>query len=320
MKKFIKLLVSLLMFIFLIAGCSSQDSTDLNKTIKIGILRIDDSLPFLVAEKENLYEKYGVDVEIIPFGSAREKDLALEAGQIDGDMTDLVVTGLLKKGGTDVKVVSLAFGATPQEGRFCILAAPNNDINSPADLKDVPIAISNNTMIHYLADNMTQEVGLSKEDVQTQSIPDLKLRLDALLSGKDTQAALLPDPLASLAELQGAKVIIDDTKLETNLSQSVVIFREDVIKKYPEKVAAVMKAHQEGATLLNEEPENYRDFIVENSRIPQPLLESYPSPTYTPGSLPTEENIERVMNWMVEKDLLEKTYSYEELVTDQFIK
>lgn len=308
------------MFIFLIAGCSSQDSTDLNKTIKIGILRIDDSLPFLVAEKENLYEKYGVDVEIIPFGSAREKDLALEAGQIDGDMTDLVVTGLLKKGGTDVKVVSLAFGATPQEGRFCILAAPNNDINSPADLKDVPIAISNNTMIHYLADNMTQEVGLSKEDVQTQSIPDLKLRLDALLSGKDTQAALLPDPLASLAELQGAKVIIDDTKLETNLSQSVVIFREDVIKKYPEKVAAVMKAHQEGATLLNEEPENYRDFIVENSRIPQPLLESYPSPTYTPGSLPTEENIERVMNWMVEKDLLEKTYSYEELVTDQFIK
>lgn len=320
MKKFIKLLVPLLMFIFLIAGCSSQDSTDLNKTIKIGILRIDDSLPFLVAEKENLYEKYGVDVEIIPFGSAREKDLALEAGQIDGDMTDLVVTGLLKKGGTDVKVVSLAFGATPQEGRFCILAAPNNDINSPADLKDVPIAISNNTMIHYLADNMTQEVGLSKEDVQTQSIPDLKLRLDALLSGKDTQAALLPDPLASLAELQGAKVIIDDTKLETNLSQSVVIFREDVIEKYPEKVAAVMKAHQEGATLLNEEPENYRDFIVENSRIPQPLLESYPSPTYTPGSLPTEENIERVMNWMVEKDLLEKTYSYEELVTDQFIK
>lgn len=305
--------------LFLMVGCTNDANKEQEKTIKVGLLQIDDSLPFFVAEEEGLFEKYNVKVQLVPFSAARDKDIALEAGELDGVMTDLIVTALIKKGGTDVKVVSLALGATPEEGRFAILTAPNSDIDTLKELQDVPIAISNNTIIHYLAEKMFQTVGLDSGSIETQSIPDLKIRLDALLEGRDVKAALLPDPLATLAEQSGAKAIIDDTKLTNNLSQSVIVFREDILTSSRDDIINILKAHQEGAQLLNDYPEKYKELVVENAKIPESLTETYPTPTYTPGTLPTEEMVEDVMVWMVEKGLLKEGFSYGEIV-DQTLR
>lgn len=320
MKKFIGVVLVISILMFLVTGCDSKKpAAEEKKVLKIGVLLIDDSLPFFVAEAENLYEKNNVKVELIPFGSARDKDVALESGEIDGVLTDMVVAGLLKKGGTDVKIAALAFGVTPQEGRFVILASPQSNISQPEDLKGVPIAISNNTIIHYLADKMPLEAGLEKEDIKTQSIPDLNLRLEALVSGKDVEAAILPDPLATLAEKMGAKAIIDDTKLSKNLSQSVLIFREEVIKNNREKVAGLLLAYEEAGQKINKDPDKYYEIRMEKTRVPEPLRGSYPAPTYSPLAVPDAEMVENTMNWMVEKKLLEKPFTYEEMVDKSFI-
>lgn len=320
MKKFIGVVLVISILMFLVTGCDSKKpAAEEKKVLKIGVLLIDDSLPFFVAEAENLYEKNNVKVELIPFGSARDKDVALESGEIDGVLTDMVVAGLLKKGGTDVKIAALAFGVTPQEGRFVILASPQSNISQPEDLKGVPIAISNNTIIHYLADKMPLEAGLEKEDIKTQSIPDLNLRLEALVSGKDVEAAILPDPLATLAEKMGAKAIIDDTKLSKNLSQSVLIFREEVIKNNREKVAGLLLAYEEAGQKINKDPDKYYEIRMEKTRVPEPLRGSYPAPTYSPLAVPDAEMVENTMNWMVEKNLLEKPFTYEEMVDKSFI-
>jgi len=326
LRRWLKVSALILVFLLLITGCNIGTSGEPAKgkmesgPIKIGVLRIEDNLPFFVAEEENLFAKNNVKVELVSFNSARERDIALEAGEIHAELADLIAVGLMKKGGTDVKVVSLGLGVTPQEGRFAILAAPNSNIEKPEDLKGIPIAISNNTIIHYLAEKMPREVGFKPEDIKTQSIPDIKLRLDSLLEGKDVQAALLPDPLATLAEKMGAKVIIDDTKLNTNLSQTVILFRADTIKNQREDIKAVLKAYSEAAEKLNKKPEKYRALIVEKARIPKPLENSYPAPTYSPLTLPKEEMINRVMDWMVEKGLLEKAYSYNEIMDTSFLK
>ncbi|MGI6225979.1 MAG: ABC transporter substrate-binding protein [Peptococcales bacterium] len=321
MKFNTRFVVIILILMVFVTGCNLKKSENLEeRVLKIGVLQIDDSLPFFVAEAENLYNKHNVKVELIPFGSARDKDVALESGEIDGVLTDMIVTGLLKKGGTNVKITALAFGVTPEEGRFAILASPQSTISQPNDLKDVPIAISNNTIIHYLAEKMPLEAGLKKEDITTQSIPDLNIRLEALVSGKDVQAAILPDPLATLAEKMGAKVIIDDTKLNKNLSQSVLIFREEVIRNYRGKVVSLLKAFEEAGQMLNNNPEKYYEIRMEKTRVPEPLRGSYPAPTYSPLAVPDPEMVKDVMDWMVEKNLLGKPFSYEEIVDKSLIE
>ena len=49
----------------------------------------------------------------------------LQGGQLDVLMTDPVVAALSIKGGSDVRIVATALGATQEEGRFCFLGHGN---------------------------------------------------------------------------------------------------------------------------------------------------------------------------------------------------
>ncbi len=318
MRRIVSCLLVVLLLLSII-GCNKTGNNE-KVTLKLGMLSIEDNLPFFVAEKEGLFAGHGVQVQLVPFNSARDRDIALEAGEVQGELADLLAAALLKKGGTPVKVVSLGLGATPQEGRFAILSAPNSGITTPQQLKGVPVAISQNTIIHYLAEEMLKEAGITPSELSFQSIPDLKIRLDSLLSGKDVKAALLPDPLATLAEKSGAIVVIDDTKLKNNLSQTVILFREDTLKQYPESVKKILKAYEEAAEKLNRSPENYKELIIEKARIPKPLENSYTIPQYSPLVLPTPAMVERVMTWMQNKGLIDKAYSYEEIVAPGYLQ
>lgn len=83
--------------LMLTACQGSPSGSNDKKTYKIGVLRIDDSLPLYTAETEKLFAKHGVDVQVIEFSSAADKQKAMEAGELDGMMTDMIVTALLKK-------------------------------------------------------------------------------------------------------------------------------------------------------------------------------------------------------------------------------
>ena len=41
---------------------------------------------------------------------------------------------------------------------------------------------------------------------------------------------------------------------------------------------------------------------------------------FSKNTLPEEELVSRIENWMVDNQLLDKAYSYEELVDDSFVK
>lgn len=299
---------------------SQVNSSPIDPTIKLGMLPIEDNLPFFVAQNDGLFNKLGLKIELISFNSARERDIALEAGEIDGELADLVAVALIKKGGTKVKIVSLGLGVNPLEGRFVILAAPSSNITKPAQLANLPIAVSQHTIIHYLAEGMLAETGIPLSSVKLQNIPDLQVRLETLLAGTNVQVALLPDPLATLAESSGAHPIIDDTKLQVNLSQTVILFREETLEKKGTSVRKILQAYNEAAVYLNEKPAKYQDLIISKARIPKPLESTYKIPHFSKLSLPTPDMITRVMTWMVSKGLLAKPYSYEEIVAQGYLE
>ena len=72
--------------LMLTACQGSPSGSNDKKTYKIGVLRIDDSLPLYTAETEKLFAKHGVDVQVIEFSSAADQQKAMEAGELDGMM------------------------------------------------------------------------------------------------------------------------------------------------------------------------------------------------------------------------------------------
>lgn len=290
------------------------------ETLKIGLLKIDDSIPFYVAEQEGLFEKYGVNVELVSFGSGQAQATAIEADEIDGMMTDMVVQGLLLKGGTNLKVVSIAFGAAPEEGRFLVVSSPNSNILEPKDLLGANLAISTNTMMDFLVEQFETIYELDSDQINKVNMPNLMLRVEALIEGKDITAAILPDPLASYAVSSGANVVIDDTKVGLNLSQSVVAMTKDSLDNNTLEVEKMLKAYWEAMTLLNKNPDKYRELCLEAANVPSDISEVYPTPSYTPYLVPSEENVKRVSDWLLERELITNPYSYADIVDDKFIK
>lgn len=309
--------------IFLSGGCADRSRTEsfngnTEQTLKVGILPNEEILPVYVAEQEGIFEKLGLQVEIINFQSAAERDAALQAGAVDGVEGDLLAVALIRQGGTPVKAVSLAMGATPAEGRFALLAAPGSAIEVK-DLKGKQIAISQNTIIEYVADQMLLANGIDPKDVKKVNVAKMPLRVEMLLQNR-VAAAVLPDPLASYAELKGSRVLIDDTKMEDNISQSVFFFRDEVIKTKKDAINKFLRAYAEGARKVTENPERYRDLFNEKVQIPVELQKSYPVPTFSPLQLPSREDTQRVIDWLKAKELLKEPFSYEDLVTDEAIK
>ncbi len=318
--KVTKIIAASLLGMMMFTGCGGGEAKDNNanaEPLTVGLMRIDDSFPFYVAEKEGLFEKHNVAVELQNFSNARDLSTALQGGELDALMTDTVVTGLSIKGGADVRIVAMALGAVPEEGRFLVISAPDSGITGPEQLKGKEIAISNNTMMDYLIDQFEDELNLG--DLTTRSMPDLMLRTTTLLEG-GVDAAILPDPLAAFAVAEGANIVIDDTKLGENLSQSVVVVTKENIDDNRAQVEAMLAAYNEAIALINENPDKYRTFALECANVPEALAETYPTPTFTANCVPTEAQIARVNDWLVEKELLTEAYGYEQMVDDSFIK
>lgn len=289
-------------------------------TIRVGVLSIADSLPIFAAEQEGMFEAAGLDVEVFPFKSSSDQSKAIEAGEIDIAMNDMIVQSLMKKADTNTKVVSMAFGASPEEGRFVIVAAPNSGIASPEDLEGKRIAISTNTMMEYLVDQYASYYSLDTDFMELVNMPDLMLRVETLLAGKDIDAAILPDPLASFAIEKGGISVIDDTTLDENFSQSVYLVTDEFSTNHKKELDTFMTVLEDSMTDINENPDKYRALLLEKAKVPEALQDTYPMPTYSPGTVPTEQEVARLEAWMVEKKMIEKVYSYLDLVDTSYVK
>lgn len=323
--KWKKIMASALVGMVLLTGCGgsaagNEQNGEQGEPLKIGLLRIDDSFPFYVAEKEGLFEKHNVSVELQNFSNARDQSTALQGGELDVLMTDPVVTALSLKGGSDVRIVAMALGAVPEEGRFLIVSAPDSGITAPEQLEGKTLAISNNTMMDYLVEQYETTLGLDKAAISTVNMPDLMLRTTTLLEGKEIDAAILPDPLAAYAVAEGANVVIDDTQLGVNFSQSVVAVTTDAIDNNREAVANLLAAYNEAIEMINSNPEAYQAYALECANVPETLAETYPTPTFTANSIPGEADIALVNSWMVERGLLDAAYAYEDMVDSSFVQ
>lgn len=298
-------LIAILLLIVL-TGCGSKKD---NK-IKIGLLPIVDSLPFFVASDKGYFQAEGLNVEIINFDSAMERDSAIQAGEIDGTLGDVLAVAALNNSGVPVKMVSLGLGETGKEGRFAILSSPGSGITRPEQLKNVPVAISTNSIIEYVTDTLLTEQGFKPGEIKKEAIPKIPVRLNLLLEDK-IKAACLPDPLAALAQSKGARLVTDDTS--SNLSQTVIYFRNDFLGSSPGAVTKFLKAYGKAAKEINDSPGAYKSLLVEKARVSQEALAVFKIDHYPAPQPPDRKQVENVVQWMTGKGLLKQQFRYEDL-------
>jgi NitT/TauT family transport system substrate-binding protein len=306
----------ILTFSALLTACQPA-AKDATTTVRVARIPVLDTLPLYVAQQEGLFEKHGVQVEIIPVASAPERDQLIAAGQADAMINEVLSTMFANKDAITVQTVRYARTATSASPVFRILAAMDSGITSPDQLKGVPVGVSDGTIIAYLTERLLQAEGFSADEIQTTSVPSITDRM-ALLSSGQLKAAMLPDPLSTLAIQQGASLVLDDTR-HPEYSFSTLTFRKDFLDANPDTTRNFLAAWEEAVQLINSDGTRWTALLSEQKLVPAPLLESFQVPPFATAGVPGEEQFQDMLAWAKEKGLLDRDVNYADCVDGQYL-
>ncbi|MEJ5310492.1 MAG: ABC transporter substrate-binding protein [Anaerolineae bacterium] len=312
MRRVKVVLLALCLGVVLLVGCRKPEA----RALRIAVLPILDALPLYVAEAEGYFAAQGVAVELVPAASAAERDQLLQAGQIDGFITDLVALALYNRESPQVVAVRYAMVPTADFAQFRVLAAAQSGITTVEGLRGVPIGVSEGTVIEYVTHRLLEAEGLPTDAIATLAVPKIPDRM-ALLNAGELRAATLPEPLASLAMQQGAVMIVDDTR-HPEVACSLYAFRKNVLDRQPQTVRAFLAAIDEASATINTDKSRWNALLAEKGLVPAPLAGAYILPDYPANAVPTEAQFADAVAWLQATGRLTTAPAYKDSVDSRW--
>lgn len=317
MKKYIGILTVIFM-IFILGGCADTKKEVKNKetgkaqSLTVGLMPDVDSIPFIIAQEKGYFKEEGVDVKLESFKSAVDRDSALQSGKLDGAISDMLAEAFGKEGGFDVVITSLSSGS------YKLVVGKDETATRVEELKNKDVAISKNTIIEYVTDKIMIKNGLPTETIRKTIIPQIPIRLEMLKNGK-IAAATLPEPLATIAVKNGGKILSGSDQL--GISPGVILFTTKAVNTKEQEMKAMYRAYNRAVDYLTREPmENYIDLLIKKGGFPESVKGALVLPAYKKAVAPSPKDVTDVLAWLKERGLIQKNYSYEELVDNRFVR
>ncbi|MGN0950965.1 MAG: ABC transporter substrate-binding protein [Mitsuokella sp.] len=294
------------------SGCGSDrqagSSSGELQTLSVGLMLDTDSLPFLIAEEKGYFADEGLKVDIQQYKSAMDRDSALQSGNLDGAVSDMLAASFAKSGGFDVKITSAT------DGSYKLIAGPNEQAKDVKSLKGKDVSVSRNTIIEYVTDEILAKDGLQGDDINKVIIPQIPTRLEMLQNGK-LAAATLPEPMASIAIHNGGHLIKSSDDLGIN--PGVILFTSKAAKDKKKEIQAMYRAYNRAVDYLNNTPrDEYIDFVIEKAGFPAEAKDALVLPKYHKAALPAKQDVSDCMKWLNTKGLVNETYGYDDLVVN----
>ena len=192
MKTKTVLVLILLLLTLMAAGCATKEeavpSGEEKPVIRIGMMSSSDVIPYVLINENKLSDKYNFELDLQVFTSAKDRDAALQAGELDGVLTDYIGVCMYQNAGFDVKITGIT------DGDYILLAGKDSGITDIGQIKGKSIAISEKTLIEYTLDNILEKNGMEDADVVEEVVPRIPDRLELLRNDK-IDLGLMRSPL-----------------------------------------------------------------------------------------------------------------------------
>ncbi len=277
--------------------------------LKLGAMSSLDYIPYVVAEELGYTDSLGLDLEIVKFFSANDRDAAFRSEQVDGTVIDYTGAMIQHAAGMPLSIVA------KHDGYFEMMASA--DVENMQDLKGKRVSVSRNTVIEYATDKMLEATGLSVEEVEKPEVNKIPLRMEMMVAG-ELEASVFPDPFITISKSKGFHSLSSTRDL--GISVTGTIFNQKALGEKKASIQVLLVAYNLAVDYINSHPkEDWANILVKDAGIPEALVNNVVLPQYTHASLPSEKDLNETLSWLKSKSLVPENYSAEGLVAKDFL-
>lgn len=332
MKKKLKLIMLLFTVVLAFAGCKTKEETDpsgktdgatditqtenngANETekqvIRIGMMSSSDVIPYVLINENGLADKYNFTLKLEVFTSAKDRDAAFQAGELDGVLTDYIGICMYQNAGFDVRITGIT------DGDYILVAGKDTGIADISQIKGKSIAISENTLIDYTLDDILENNNMASDDVVKEIVPRIPDRLELLRNNK-IDLGLMPEPFATLALNDGAIAL--GSANEFGLYPAVSAFSKAALDEKAAAIHNLYKAYNEAVEYMNKSNiREYEETVIEAVGYPEEMIGKVEVKPFRISALPPKEEVEKAVQWASKKGLCKDTLTYDQLVYDVY--
>ena len=246
MKRII-IFLTMLFLICVVTGCADKaEKAKDDGPIKIGLVVWPGYAHAFIAEEKGIFEKNGVNVELVLNKEVSDTLETYKNGEIDGILILVPDVIMFNAEGIPTKIVCVI---DHSDTGYVIIGRA--ECNSLADLKGKTVSFEGvNTFSHMFVLKALENVGLNETDVRFENVPGLDV-LKAMKEGR-IDAGHTWNPTKSQALKAGYKILgkAGDTP---GVLTDILAFNSKIIKERPEKIRAIVKSMLEA-----------RDFVYTN--------------------------------------------------------
>jgi len=304
MKLFSKMAL-LLFVLILITGCSNNTNTasleDL--TLKIGLMPAVDSAPILVAQEKGYFKELGLDLEATIYTNAVNRQSALQSGELDGTMTDLISFLNNRHNGFETKII------TSTDGSFAFLVGNDFKEEGKKQVGLMEISVSNYLTDNYIAPNY---------DIEKVFIPEIPTRLEMIKTGQ-LDISFIPEPVASMGELSGLKKLVTITDDEGFMPEAMV-FTSKALSEKEEAIGLFIKGYNKGVEAIKNDEGLARDILIKEIKLNPEIRGMIDLPEFKAARVPSEEYMNRIIKWVEDVQKIDINIDYEDMIEGKFIE
>lgn len=298
------------------------------KKTKIEVNNAVFSLPYHVAQEEGIYAEEGLEVELVPAGSGRDRDKdvpdtpiedhravksfgwheGIESGEFS--MYRACEWGQIRRTQdtcAGAQVISKRAAVATQ----AIVVKGDSPYNIPPDLSGVVVGVNMHAGSHYITLGLLGGYMLSKDEVRVGHVGGPKQRLDFLEQGKIGAAALM-EPWITVALKRGHRIICEAFYDGAEVT---------VPSMDPDTYAAIDRSVRKAVDKINADIRPYLKYMIRE--VPTEIAKIteddmylgrfryiYPRPY-------TQDEFQHIHDWMVDWGLLEADSTYEKLIDEK---
>ncbi|SIQ78071.1 ABC transporter substrate-binding protein [Halanaerobium kushneri] len=289
----------LLMLIFSLSFLSGAAMAE-DMKLEIGIMPAVDSAPILLAKEKGYFAEEGLDIKIDVYTNAVNRQTALQTNELDGAMTDLIAFVNNVNNGFPVKIT------TSTDGSFPILVTKGFEEKEEVNIGMMEVSVSNFLSEQFLGD---------KYKLNKTFIPAIPARLEMVKSGQ-LEMAVIPEPLASTAELQGLEKRV--YKNEYDFMPEAMIFTEKALKEKDAAIQAFHNAYNKAVKEIQQDDSQAREVLIKSLDLPAKIKNLIAMPQYHLTRVPSEDYLNRVISWIEKTDDSEIEINYNQVIEGKY--